>query len=240
MEMLLAAGADVNVQDDDGGTPLVHALLTGETEAAGILIAAGAQRADLMAYTRRATHLPSSARGLLHRALSARTGKSGSHIGDLGWARLLLDSGADPDERNDSGQTPLHLAADWQMSEFVSLLIDRGAEVDARDMGRTTPLLYAASGSDPNLVRLLLDHGADVNAHDVDGDTPLHNAARGGHAEVLRLLLVHGADTAVWNSRGRTPLDEAVRSGDKEVIRLLTEADQGRTGASSGDFGEGR
>lgn len=240
MEMLLAAGADVNVQDDDGATPLAHALLTGETEAAEMLIAAGAQRADLTAYTSRATHLPSGARGLLHRAISAHTGQSGSQVGDLDWARLLLDNGADPDERNESGQTPLHLAADWQMSEFVSLLIDRGAEVGARDMGRTTPLLYAASGGDPNLVLSLLDHGADVNARDVDGDRPLHNAARGGHVEVVRLLLAHDADTAVWNRRDRTPLDEAVRSGDKELIRLLTEADQSRTRASSGDFGEGR
>lgn len=52
--------------------------------------------------------------------------------------RLLVESGADIEMRDDAGSTPLHLAAECGSVALVETLLEQGAECNARDdMGRT-------------------------------------------------------------------------------------------------------
>lgn len=60
---------------------------------------------------------------------------------------LLLDHGADLEEPNDEGYTPLMEASREGHHYVVELLLDRGANVNAKiDDGIETPLTLAASG----------------------------------------------------------------------------------------------
>jgi ankyrin repeat protein len=231
--LLIARGADVNARDHTGATPLAIALHEGHMETAKCLIAAGARRIDLKTVPVKAHpygELPPPP--LLHRPLWMRSVPRAERsdpndpepdVVDYRreWVELLLANGADPNERDEKGNTALHAAMLAGDDFSARLLIDHGADIQARNGVNATPLHHAASNGRKDLVDLLLHKGAHVNARESDGDTPLHNAALRGHREIVQVLLTHGADGSVKNSRGRTPLDEAVRRGHREVIQVL-------------------
>lgn len=116
--------------------------------------------------------------------------------GDLDSMRLLLESGADPNARNDAGATALM----WAIDDFdkVKLLVDRGANVHAKtDIGRTPLLMAASRFGSGRVVKLLLDRGADVAAvcTSLFGPaTALTEAARTGDIEVMQMLMDKGAN----------------------------------------------
>ena len=128
-------------------------------------------------------------------------------------AKTLICRGADPDIEDDTGDTPLHLAAHHPGCATLSRLLAAGAKHNVRNH-TGTPLLLAAR--------------ADPNATDNAGNTPLHLAARGGppwypigHAKCIALLLDAGADPARCNHRGQQPSDTAHDTGNPDLALLL-------------------
>src|SRR5207245_7044871 len=83
--------------------------------------------------------------------------------GDPDSVRVLLESGAGPNIKNDVGATALMWAVDDL--EKTRLLLDHGADVNARsDDGRTPLLIAAGLFRNTNVIKLLLDRGADLSA----------------------------------------------------------------------------
>jgi ankyrin repeat protein len=143
--------------------------------------------------------------------------------GDANSIRLLLESGADPNARNEAGATALMWAVDDVGK--TRLLLESGADVSARSEDGRTPLLIAAGrfGSSA-IVELLLDHGAgpSVKSPSYKGTlTPLSEAADVGDDAVLRLLIERGADV---KSAGPFPLIAALGTNDDQCINLLIES----------------
>src|SRR5690606_10341572 len=88
-----------------------------------------------------------------------------SVAGNADMIRLLLESGADPNERFGNGETALMMAARTGRADAIGVLVEHGAEVDARENLRgTTALMWAAAYSNPDAVRALLEAGADHGA----------------------------------------------------------------------------
>lgn len=75
----------------------------------------------------------------------------------------IVLSGCNPNELNESHQTPLMLADQFTMAKF---LIEHGADVNAIDRFGRSALTHA---SDPFIAKLLIDEGADLNVVDLDG-----------------------------------------------------------------------
>ena len=70
--------------------------------------------------------------------------------GKLEVARLLLDEGAEKDQRLhtlDSGITALHVAAGSGCLEMVQLLVENGANIDVEMTGTATPWHFMPPGS---------------------------------------------------------------------------------------------
>jgi uncharacterized protein len=110
------------------------------------------------------------------------------------------------------GFTALHYAAFFGQEEAARILLERGAEVGVVARNATihvTPLHSAASGAHPGIVRLLLERGADPNAGQDGGFTPLHSAAANDDRESVEALLEAGADAKLANDEGKTPAELA-------------------------------
>jgi ankyrin repeat protein len=132
--------------------------------------------------------------------------------GDAALARLLLESGAEPND-NDS----LYHSIDPADDACTRLLLAHGAEVPG-----TNALWHALDYDRPDRVRLLLEHGGDPNE---SPEWPaLHHAViRGRGADVMRLLVEYGADVEGRDRAGRTAYQSAFRRGRDEVADTLRE-----------------
>jgi len=123
--------------------------------------------------------------------------------------RTLLNLGADIEEKDPEGRTPLsYSAGKWNGLEISKLLLDRGAMVDTPDYSGRTPLSYSATHDYGFLIaKLLLDRGAIVDTPDSSGRTPLsYSAGHWNGRDISKLLLDQGAMVDTPHSSGRTPL----------------------------------
>jgi len=119
-----------------------------------------------------------------------------ARTGDLAGLRSLLDSGADPNQRDANGERPLVVAVAAGQLNAARVLIAAGANPNLPSASGRTPLIEAALGGRIGIVRLLLAAGADPNIAERGAGSPLEAAEREGHEETTALLRRSGARTA--------------------------------------------
>lgn len=216
--MLLAAGTNVNAQNEDEMTPLMVAAL-GREEMVPLLLDYGADAnfvtrhkiAPLMVAAlygspeivnmllNAGASVNASAKGMtaLHAAVSDVSNTSYRGARPLGdpkiraqVVKLLIQRGADINVASEEGITPLHCAAEFGNTEAIRLLIKAGANLNALDKDEETPLCKAIRNDHVEAVKLLLDSGADVNAGQAE---LLTMAADHRNWEIVDLLLEAGA-----------------------------------------------
>lgn len=159
IQLLLSRGANINLRDRRGDTPLMAAAWMGDKRVVDALLAAGADTKIKSTLGRTAVWYATSNQNV-----------------DI--VQKLLDAGA-PTSGYDTvtGDTALHVAARNMMKpELSRLLIERGAAPNHANCAGDTPLLLATTLWFTDVVQGLLDHGADPNAKNDKGTTPLGNA----------------------------------------------------------------
>jgi hypothetical protein len=114
-----------------------------------------------------------------------------------GWEgvvkRLLDESVAGIDWKDEDGRTPLSWAAGNGERSIVKLLLYKGAQIEFKDNNGWTPLFWAATNGNEIIVELLLKKGAQVEAKDYDSWTPLFWAITNNHKRTVKLLLSYDA-----------------------------------------------
>jgi hypothetical protein len=80
-----------------------------------------------------------------------------ARAGDLALLSRMFDAGCSMNGRDDFGMTPLHLAANDRVAEF---LIKDGAYIDAKDGRGYTPLRVMEMAGRQDVIDLLKRHGA--------------------------------------------------------------------------------
>ena len=206
IEELASAGADVGQSDIDGNTPLHIAATEGITNAIIPLVDAGA---DPVA--RNNGHWTP-----MHRAAIADPE-------DKAARELLAALGSsDIDARDESGRTPLILAASKGHTDTVrDLLLEGSAYVNARDVLGWTPLQWSVFNKDAGLAKLLLSNGADPNSRNNVGWTPIHQAAHNGDTEIVNALIESGVDVNARDDDGTTALHWAYFGGHEAIATAL-------------------
>src|SRR5688500_16283075 len=163
VQMLVDHGANINIADNDGITPLEHARARGFREIEQILLTA-AQARD---------------QGLI---LAAEQG-------DIEKVRQLLSQGASVHVQDERGITALIAAAYRNDLPIVDALIAAGADVNLQDNTKQSAYLIATSDGYLELLQRTLQAGADVHRTDSYNGTGLIRAADRGHVEIVQELL---------------------------------------------------
>jgi len=107
----------------------------------------------------------------------------------------LLDHGANTDDRNKEGETPLFQAVTRGEMTIISLLLAKGADSNTRNADGVLLICHAMSrGSHPSVIRALVDASANPELGAPRGEKALYTAVKEGDLTTINLLLSHGAD----------------------------------------------
>lgn len=202
---LIALGAQVNVVDEDGNTPLANALTANcskDVEAVALeLIDSGANCIGYDRYDLTPLH---------HAAAT----------GSKQVLQKLIDAGADVMALDRCGwnRTPLHEAAADGNSEAVPLLVAAGAAPDQVTASGDTDLLLAVKFGHRETAAELIHAGCNVNHADPKGRTPLHFTTRNGDSELTRHLVAAGASLHALDHLGQSPLRVLAAFEDVSVL----------------------
>ncbi|RDD43795.1 Ankyrin repeat and sterile alpha motif domain-containing protein 1B [Trichoplax sp. H2] len=222
MEKIKVHHIDVNCRDENGYTPLILAILHGNHDAVECLLkySAGVNEKDPRGNG--ALHIAAwkSKSDIVDVLLQNGAGVNDSNNNGnspLHFAcqynsdgkiytvlRLLQWPNIDVMKVNNSGQTALDLAAQYDKKEIVSLLLDHQPKL----ISSTYSLIEASKTGRTAIVEILLDAGMDPNLDDsLTGTCALHEAIRYYRTDIARLLLEFGADPNHKNWKGQVPLD---------------------------------
>jgi ankyrin repeat protein len=138
--------------------------------------------------------------------------------------QMLIDAGADVDNRGGHYGSPLWTASSEGHEKVVRVLIDAGADVDAQGDDRETALQAASSRGYEKVVRLLIDAGADVNSQGGNRETALQAASSKGYEKVVQTLIDAGADVVTQGAKMSCALFAAIDKGHEKVVRILVDA----------------
>lgn len=143
---------------------------------------------------------------------------------DVAAVRSLLTGGADVNQPQPGGMTPLHWAVYHDNLELTRSLVEAGAKVTCVTRYGVAPLSLACQNGNGEIVNLLLTAGADANTKLPGDETALMTAARTGRLEPVAALLAHSADVNAVERRGQTPLMWAAAEGHVQVVEALLKA----------------
>ncbi|OXU29397.1 hypothetical protein TSAR_015212 [Trichomalopsis sarcophagae] len=227
VELLMRRGANVNIKDYGGKTPIFMAIEAGIGDDEGEedeeeefpehriynitrhLLDAGAE----------VNAISAAGEPVFHRVLV---------YGVDEIIELFLERGADIHSRNANGIAVIHVAVAHASERILKMLIDRGVTVDVKNSLGATPLHIAALFGKEEHAELLLARGANVNAIDKGGCTPLHFATQFSWWDedkamngVHELLIHNGADPLIESNSGTSPLDEAFAISNAAMTRFL-------------------
>jgi ankyrin repeat protein len=216
VRLLIKRGANLNQQDADGRTPLMHALRYSDMDVIEILIKAGADldirdKEGNTALMMAELNQSSKVVNILKQSGASLHGLKEIELlqavdsGDIDGVRKLLRNNNININIRLGNSTLLYRAAQNGHSEITKLLINTGADINQRSSeGYFNPLLIAAYYGNLEVVKILLEAGADVHIRVQDYLNSLEYAERGkieGHKhnqgkpydEVIAILEQYGA-----------------------------------------------
>ncbi len=144
--------------------------------------------------------------------------------------KLLVKKGANINEQNDNGFSPLMTAAFRGRSEIFNLLSDAGAAKDKVIKSSHKNYQYegmnlfylALKGGNLEIVKKLSSPENLNNKFDMA--SPLHFAAHLCHEDVVDFLIDKGANVNALNKKGKTPLHKASERNCFPAVASLLEA----------------
>jgi ankyrin repeat protein len=205
VQLLLAAGADVNLPDGDGKSALHWTASNPNQSCVDMLLGTDPSAVNGLDATQRTA---------LHLAIAERNM-------DVMKA-LLAVPGCDCSLPDESGRTPLHWTVTIGAPELVEELLKHNPRPAEQDQNGATPLHYAAQHDQTSIIALLLAHDPSLaGAVDNDGRGAMVWAISQGNTAAVEALLHAGANPMLADHDGRTALHAAAFADSDKVVDLL-------------------
>jgi len=166
---LLKKGANPDIPNQDGYTPLMIAAQTKNLQLARVLLDAGAKLDTRNKFGETAIMLA-------------------SYHGQTELVRQLYIKGA---EINHHGWNPLIYAASGGHLDILRLLLTGEADINSTSDNGTTALMMAVRGNHVDAVTFLLSNGANPAIRNEHGDNALNWAQKQNHQTLVELLKKH-------------------------------------------------
>jgi ankyrin repeat protein len=145
--------------------------------------------------------------------------------GDLAKLTRMLDAGADINQRDEFGRSPLVNAVRSDHPEVAMELMKRGADVNLTSLENETPLMYTTEHGDLALTKELVRRGAILSISSMNGSSALYQATQNNHLDIVKFILESGVDVDFQPLREKegpgTALVSAVHSGYMDIARYL-------------------
>ncbi|MBP3416622.1 MAG: ankyrin repeat domain-containing protein [Spirochaetaceae bacterium] len=187
---LLEQGANISAQDISGATPLHESIRYGNLENARLLLDAGAKvnaqdnlgKSPILLIMPKTNQAEIYSLLLSYRAnvnIKDMYGDSVLHIATMNGANdntlnQLILAGADINERNKEGITPLALAVDYRRTAIIQFYINAGADIHAEDNMGQTPLTRSLKAGPDMTKKILISRN--IFSRDSYGNTAYHLA----------------------------------------------------------------
>ncbi|KAF7897422.1 hypothetical protein EAF00_005650 [Botryotinia globosa] len=220
VQYLIRGGAKINIQADDGGTPLQVAVRSNGNNAIEIVSYLLEHGAD--------PNLSGTEPGKddppLHHACNNLS---------LKLSKLLVENDADVN-RSSFGilGTPLiatclkfklsttEEAEAEDVEELLRCLLEKGADINGTHSRWGSTFGVASMFMEPKIVNLLLEKGASIHTQDFCGRLPIHLAAING-SKNLDIVIEAGGDVTAKDKLGRTALHYACQAGRSNTVKKL-------------------
>jgi ankyrin repeat protein len=210
LQILINAGAAINVKSDSGLTLLHEAAKGSSAESVEHILGYGVD-------------IEARDNDNMTPLAAACCNVNGSD--DV--VRVLLSAGANISVLDRWSYCPLHeLARNGRTKAALMLLETSKADLTLRTKFRDSALDFAAGSGDYELVRSLLERGASTQS-EPGSDSALHHAVRSEKDEnlyaIVERLLEEGCDVNAQNDNGCTPLHSflIVNKGKENIVRLF-------------------
>lgn len=210
--IVVSAGLDVNTVSKRGYTPAHVACCFRNMHVLYELVAAGA---DLSLRTKKSR---SSVLHLASRPYEDACGRGDSVLLRLRTAEYLLKLGADVEQRDRRGLTPLAYAARYGQLKLVQWFVrTRGANYQAVDKKNRSPLWWASCRGHLEVVQFLVELGAKVDREVVSA------AARSNCADTMEFVIKVSSPVlvSVRTINGQLPIHVAAECGAVQSASVL-------------------
>jgi ankyrin repeat protein len=135
--------------------------------------------------------------------------------------RKLIDAGAPVESADETGLTPLMIAAKQGNLEMLRTLLDRQARVDFLDFNGRSALYYAITAGKLDAVSILLSFTPSIQPRSAAGRELLTAALQTSDMKVFQAILERFPATLEWTTETREALEAALNANLHEQVRLL-------------------
>ncbi|ORX45812.1 ankyrin [Piromyces finnis] len=199
---LLSYGADINIKDFYGMSPLSHACQSGNYNLVEFLLNQGAD-------------INIKDNNGLSSLIYSITNDNDK------VSRLLIERGIYIHDIDNMGKIPLTWSSQSNNLLITELLLNQGSNINHRDHHGATSLMYACQQRNKYIVELLLKYGADIHLKDEDEKTCLIYSIVYGNNDIIKFLLINGCDINSKDKFGKSALMYAIENDFEEIIEIL-------------------
>ncbi|KAJ5402677.1 uncharacterized protein N7487_008573 [Penicillium crustosum] len=223
--LLLNSGVNVNDEGGKYGTAVQAAAAGGHETIVQRLISAGANLRSQGGHQKRYKTIK---KRFETEPIRKQCGLHGTALqaaaisGNVNIVAMLVQAGADINDIDSLGETPLHHAVYYNHLPVVKFLINKGADVEGIDSEGHSPVLLAALMGHLDILAYLFSSATEsITNSAVMKKRSLHLASQNGRIGIIEHLIAEQIDLEVQDETGQTALFLASSTGQCSTVRFL-------------------